>query len=71
MRARRAKYLWRLEMFSFLSNERRRRTLVPLAALALTAGYLFVLMPLGQRADRMKEPLDKAWAPFDSPTKPA
>ena len=48
-------------MFSFLSNERRRRSLVPLAALALTAGYLFVLMPLGQRADRMKEPLDKAW----------
>jgi hypothetical protein len=48
-------------MFSFLFNERRRRSLVPLAALALTAGYLFVLMPLGQRADKLKEPLDKAW----------
>lgn len=48
-------------MFSFLLNERRRRSLVPLAALALTAGYLFVLRPLGQRADKLKEPLDKAW----------
>jgi hypothetical protein len=49
-------------MFSFLLNDRRRRTLVPLAALALTAGYLFVLMPLGQRADNLKDPLDKAWS---------
>ena len=48
-------------MFSFLFNERRRRSLVPLAALALTAGYLFVLLPLGQRADKLKEPLDKTW----------
>lgn len=61
MRARRAKYPWCLEMFSFLFKERRRRSLVPLAALALTAGYLFVVMPLGQRADKLKEPLDKAW----------
>jgi hypothetical protein len=49
-------------MFSFLLNDRRRRTLVPLAALALTAGYLFVLMPLGQRADNLRDPLDKAWS---------
>ena len=48
-------------MFSFLFNERRRRSLVPLAALALTAGFLFVLMPLAQRADKLKPPLDKAW----------
>ena len=48
-------------MFSFLLTERRRRSLVPLAAVALTAGYLFALMPLGQRADKLKEPLDKAW----------
>ena len=48
-------------MFSFLFNERRRRSLVPLAALALTAGFLFVLMPLAQRADKLKSPLDKAW----------
>ena len=48
-------------MFSFLLTERRRRSLVPLAAVALTAGYLFALMPLGQRADKLKEPLDKTW----------
>ena len=48
-------------MFSFLLTERRRRSLVPLAAVALTAGYLFVIMPLCQRADKLKEPLDKAW----------
>ena len=48
-------------MLSFLFNERRRRSLVPLAALALTAGFLFVLMPLAQRADKLKSPLDKAW----------
>ena len=48
-------------MFSFLLNERRRRSLVPLAALTLTAGYLFVLLPLGRRADKLKDPLDKAW----------
>lgn len=48
-------------MFSYLFNERRRRSLVPLAALALTAGYLFVVMPLGQKADRLKDPLGKAW----------
>ena len=48
-------------MFSFLLNERRRHSLVPLAALALAAGYLFVLMPLAQRADKLKSPLDKAW----------
>jgi hypothetical protein len=48
-------------MLSFLLNERRRRSLVPLAALMLTAGYLFVLVPLGRRADKLKDPLDKAW----------
>ena len=48
-------------MLSFLFNERRRRSLLPLAALALTAAYLFVVMPLGQRADKLKSPLDKAW----------
>jgi len=48
-------------MLSFLLNERRRRSLVPLAALALAAGYLFLLLPLSRRADKLKDPLDKAW----------
>lgn len=48
-------------MFSFLLNERRRRHLIPVVVLALAAGYLFVLLPLGRRADQLNEPLNKAW----------
>lgn len=42
-------------------NERTRRALIPLLAMALVAGYLFVLLPLGHRAQNLDEPLDKAW----------
>jgi hypothetical protein len=48
-------------MFSFLLHERRRRMLTLIAALALAAGYLFVLLPVSRRADKLSEPLDKAW----------
>jgi hypothetical protein len=41
-------------------NERRRRHLVPVAALALVAIYLFGFLPLDQRAKNQKEPLAKA-----------
>lgn len=41
-------------------NERRRRHLVPLGALALVAIYLFGFLPLDQRAKKQKEPLAKA-----------
>lgn len=48
-------------MITFLLHERRRRLLILIAALALGAGYLFVLLPLSQRADKLSEPLDKGW----------
>jgi hypothetical protein len=48
-------------MFSLLFHERRRRSLILVAALTLVAGYLFVLLPLGRRADKLSEPLDKSW----------
>ena len=48
-------------MFSLLLHERRRRLLIVIAALALAAGYLFVLLPVSQRADKLNEPLDKTW----------
>jgi hypothetical protein len=41
-------------------TERHRRNLVPVAALLLVAGYLFVLLPLSRHAAGQKEPLDKA-----------
>jgi hypothetical protein len=48
-------------MFSLLLHERRRRLLIVIAALALAAGYMFVLLPVSQRADKLNEPLDKTW----------
>jgi hypothetical protein len=41
-------------------NERRRRHLVPVAALALVAIYLFGFLPLDQHAKKQQEPLAKA-----------
>lgn len=49
------------DMFTFLLHERRRRLLILVAALVLGAGYLFVLLPLSRRADKLSEPLDKSW----------
>jgi hypothetical protein len=48
-------------MFSFLLHERRWRSLILMAALALAAGYLFVLLPVSRRADKLSAPLDKTW----------
>ena len=48
-------------MFAALFNERRRSFLVPLAALVLAAGYLFVVLPLARRVDQLNEPLNAAW----------
>src|SRR5688572_2326613 len=48
-------------MFSFLLHEHRRRSLILFAALALAAGYLFVLLPVSRRADKLSAPLDKTW----------
>ncbi len=49
------------DMFSFLLHERSRRTLILVVALALAAAYLFVLLPVSRRADKLSEPLDKTW----------
>lgn len=35
--------------------------LIVIAALALAVGYLFVLLPISRRADKLNEPLDKTW----------
>lgn len=48
-------------MFSFLLHDRRRRMLILMAAVALAAGYLFLLLPVSRRADKLSEPLDKTW----------
>jgi hypothetical protein len=48
-------------MFSLLLHERRRRSVILIAALLLAAGYLFVLLPVSRRADKLSEPLDKSW----------
>src|SRR6516225_5740718 len=45
-------------MFSF--REYQRRSLLPLAGLALAAYYVFVFMPLARRADSLDTPLDVA-----------
>ena len=42
-------------------QEFRRRGLIPLAAVALAAYYLFVFLPLGRRAESLDAPLQKAW----------
>ena len=49
------------DMFSFLLHERRRRMLILIAAVVLACGYLFVLLPVSRRADKLNEPLDKTW----------
>lgn len=41
--------------------EIRRRSLLPLLAGALLAGYLFVFVPLDRKADRLDVPLEKSW----------
>jgi len=48
-------------MFSFLLHERPRRSLILVVALVLAAGYLFVLLPVNRRADKLSEPLEKTW----------
>jgi hypothetical protein len=45
----------------FRFREYRRRTILPLAGLGLAAYYLFVLQPLGRRAESLDAPLLKAW----------
>jgi hypothetical protein len=42
-------------------HEYHRRGLLPLAGLALAAYYLLVLLPLGQKAEKVEAPLQKAW----------
>jgi hypothetical protein len=42
-------------------NEYQRRGIVPLAGLVLAAYYLVVLLPLSRRAERLDEPVQKAW----------
>lgn len=53
-------------MISLLLQERRRRKLIPIVALALAALYLFVVLPLGRRADKLDEPLNQAWRKLSS-----
>ncbi len=48
-------------MTSLLLHERRRRSLILVAALVLLAGYLFVLLPVSRRADKLSTPLDQTW----------
>ncbi len=42
-------------------KELKRRSLLPAAAVALALYYLFVFVPLARRAERVNEPLDRAW----------
>lgn len=42
-------------------TEYQRRGIVPLAGLVLAAYYLFVLLPLGHKAENLDEPLQKSW----------
>lgn len=44
-----------------LDPETRRRSLLPLLAGALTAGYLFVFLPLDRTARSLDVPLEKKW----------
>ena len=45
-------------MLSF--REYQRRSLLPLAGMALAAYYVFVFMPMARRADSLDTPLDLA-----------
>jgi hypothetical protein len=47
-------------------QEYRRLTILPLAGLGLAAYYLFVLQPLGRRAESLDTPLQKAWEHLSS-----
>lgn len=42
-------------------HEYRRLSFIPLMAVALGAYYLFVLLPLGKRAESLNTPLQTAW----------
>ena len=42
-------------------REYRRLGVIPLTAVALGAYYLFVLLPLGKRAESLNMPLQRAW----------
>lgn len=44
-----------------LSPELRRRSLVPLLTVVLTAGYALVLVPLNRRAEALDAPLQQSW----------
>jgi hypothetical protein len=44
-----------------LELETRRRSLLPLLAVALAALYLFVFLPLGRKAASLDEPLNQSW----------
>jgi hypothetical protein len=44
-----------------LDPETRRRSILPLLAGALAAGYLFVFVPLGRKAGSLDVPLEKSW----------
>ncbi|MDW8309666.1 MAG: hypothetical protein RMK20_09860, partial [Verrucomicrobiales bacterium] len=44
-----------------LSPELRRRSVVPLLAAVLAAGYFFVLAPLSRRAAALDAPLQQSW----------
>jgi hypothetical protein len=48
-------------------QEYRRRSIIPLAGVALAAYFFFVFLPLGRRAESLDAPLQKAWQKlFDS-----
>jgi hypothetical protein len=42
-------------------REYQRRSLIPLAGVALVAYYVFFYLPLARRASRLDEPLQKSW----------
>ena len=47
-------------------SESQRHSIVPLAGLVLAVCYFFVLRPLAHRAERLDEPLQKAWQKLSS-----
>lgn len=44
-----------------LDPETRRRCILPLLAVALLAGYMFVFLPLAHKAERLDAPLNQSW----------
>src|SRR3954470_23803379 len=42
-------------------REYRRRSILPLAGLALATFYLMVMLPIKRRSHNLDEPLQKAW----------